>query len=81
MTDWATIHAVRGDDGVRRCGWSASAPEYIVYHDNEWGRPVTDDVRIYEKLCLEGFQSGLSPPPARLSQPIFISPWHRCVLA
>ena len=37
-----------------------SAPEYIEYHDGEWGRPVTDDVRIYEKLCLEGFQSGLS---------------------
>jgi DNA-3-methyladenine glycosylase I len=37
-----------------------SAPEYIAYHDVEWGRPVTDDVRLYEKLCLEGFQSGLS---------------------
>jgi DNA-3-methyladenine glycosylase I len=37
-----------------------SAPEYIGYHDDEWGRPVTDDARIYEKLCLEGFQSGLS---------------------
>ena len=37
-----------------------SAPEYIAYHDDEWGRPVTDEVRIYEKLCLEGFQSGLS---------------------
>jgi len=60
MTDWATIHAVRGDDGVRRCGWSMSAPDYIAYHDNEWGRPVVDEVRIYEKLCLEGFQSGLS---------------------
>ena len=42
MTDWATIHAVRGDDGVRRCGWSMSAPEYIAYHDNEWGRPVVE---------------------------------------
>src|SRR5437867_13102429 len=51
---------VRGDDGRRRCGWSTSAPEYLAYHDDEWGRPVTDDVRIYEKLCLEGFQSGLS---------------------
>jgi DNA-3-methyladenine glycosylase I len=50
----------RGDDGVRRCAWGASAPEYIAYHDNEWGRPVVDDVRLYEKLCLEGFQSGLS---------------------
>src|SRR2546430_16511639 len=51
---------VRGDDGRRRCGWSTSAPEYLAYHDDEWGRPVTDDVRIYEKVCLEGFQSGLS---------------------
>ena len=51
---------VRGADGVRRCTWGASAPEYASYHDNEWGRPVTDDASLYEKLCLEGFQSGLS---------------------
>jgi DNA-3-methyladenine glycosylase I len=51
---------VRGADGVRRCGWGASAPEYLEYHDHEWGRPVVDDTRLYEKLCLEGFQSGLS---------------------
>jgi DNA-3-methyladenine glycosylase I len=51
---------VKGEDGVRRCGWGTSAPEYLAYHDDEWGRPVTDDVRMYEKLCLEGFQSGLS---------------------
>jgi DNA-3-methyladenine glycosylase I len=46
--------------GTRRCGWCAAAPEYVAYHDDEWGRPVVDDVRLYEKLCLEGFQSGLS---------------------
>jgi DNA-3-methyladenine glycosylase I len=51
---------VRGDDGVVRCAWGDSAPEYRAYHDTEWGRPVTDDVRLFEKLCLEGFQSGLS---------------------
>jgi DNA-3-methyladenine glycosylase I len=51
---------VRGDDGHRRCAWSTSAPDYVAYHDDEWGRPVTDDVRLYEKICLEGFQSGLS---------------------
>jgi DNA-3-methyladenine glycosylase I len=51
---------VRGDDGVKRCRWGASTPEYFAYHDLEWGRPVTDDSRLYEKLCLEGFQSGLS---------------------
>jgi DNA-3-methyladenine glycosylase I len=51
---------VRGDDGVVRCFWGASAPEYIAYHDSEWGFPVADDHRLFEKLCLEGFQSGLS---------------------
>ncbi|MEY2566094.1 MAG: DNA-3-methyladenine glycosylase [Actinomycetota bacterium] len=60
MTDWAAVGVVRGDDGRQRCGWGTSAPDYIAYHDDEWGRPVTDDVRIFEKLCLEGFQSGLS---------------------
>jgi DNA-3-methyladenine glycosylase I len=51
---------VRGDDGKRRCAWGASTPDYIAYHDAEWGRPVVDDTKLYEKLCLEGFQSGLS---------------------
>src|ERR687895_2212763 len=51
---------VRGDDGVVRCFWGASAAEYIAYHDTEWGFPVDDDRRLFEKLCLEGFQSGLS---------------------
>src|SRR5437870_2319967 len=60
MTDWAQIGVVRGEDGHKRCGWSTSAPDYVAYHDDEWGRPVVDDVRLYEKICLEGFQSGLS---------------------
>jgi DNA-3-methyladenine glycosylase I len=60
VSDWSESTAVRGADGVKRCPWGLSAPEYVAYHDDEWGRPVTDDVRIYEKLCLEGFQSGLS---------------------
>jgi len=51
---------IRGADGVKRCAWGASSPDYEAYHDTEWGRPVLDDVRLYEKLCLEGFQSGLS---------------------
>ena len=50
----------RGADGVVRCGWGASTPDYAAYHDHEWGRPVVDDDRLFEKLCLEGFQSGLS---------------------
>ena len=51
---------VRGDDGVVRCFWGASPDEYRSYHDREWGFPVGDDRRLFEKLCLEGFQSGLS---------------------
>lgn len=51
---------VRGDDGRKRCAWGISTPDYVAYHDDEWGRPVVDDVRLYEKICLEGFQSGLS---------------------
>ena len=49
-----------GPDGKLRCAWCLSDPEYVRYHDQEWGFPVADDVRLYEKLCLEGFQSGLS---------------------
>lgn len=49
-----------GPDGRQRCGWCAATPEYMAYHDHEWGFPVTDDVRLFEKLCLESFQSGLS---------------------
>jgi len=51
---------VRGADGVRRCFWGASTPDYAAYHDDEWGRPVVDDIRLFEKISLEGFQSGLS---------------------
>ena len=51
---------VTGDDGVVRCGWAGTASDYNEYHDQEWGRPVVDDVRLFEKLCLEGFQSGLA---------------------
>ena len=51
---------VHGEDGVARCWWGAADPLYRSYHDLEWGRPVSDDRRLFEKLCLEGFQSGLS---------------------
>lgn len=47
-------------DGKSRCRWCGQAPEFLAYHDKEWGFPVADDVRLFEKLCLEGFQSGLS---------------------
>ncbi len=49
-----------GPDGKLRCAWGVSAPDYVDYHDREWGFPVTDDRRLFEKLCLEGFQAGLS---------------------
>lgn len=51
---------IPGPDGRPRCGWCAASPDYFAYHDTEWGFPVTDDRRLFEKLCLEGFQSGLS---------------------
>lgn len=50
----------RGEDGLLRCFWGGSTDEYRAYHDDEWGRPIRDDVRLFEKICLEGFQSGLS---------------------
>ena len=49
-----------GPDGKSRCRWCGAAPEFLGYHDTEWGFPVSDDHRLFEKLCLEGFQSGLS---------------------
>ncbi|MFZ9402466.1 MAG: DNA-3-methyladenine glycosylase I [Ilumatobacteraceae bacterium] len=47
-------------DGLLRCWWCGDDPLYVEYHDREWGRPVHDDTRLFEKICLEGFQSGLS---------------------
>lgn len=51
---------IPGPDGKPRCRWCAATPEYLAYHDDEWGQPVADDRRLFEKICLEGFQSGLS---------------------
>lgn len=48
------------EDGLARCQWCAASPAYRRYHDSEWGFPVTDDRRLFEKICLEGFQAGLS---------------------
>ncbi len=48
------------DDGRLRCAWCQATPAYLRYHDEEWGFPVTDERRLFEKLCLEGFQAGLS---------------------
>lgn len=52
--------AIPGPDGLLRCPWGLSAEDYVAYHDTEWGRPVHGDDALYERLCLEAFQSGLS---------------------
>jgi DNA-3-methyladenine glycosylase I len=49
-----------GEDGRLRCAWATSAPDYVAYHDEEWGRPVHGDAALYERVCLEAFQSGLA---------------------
>ena len=54
------LEVVVGDDGRPRCGWGSSYDDYAWYHDAEWGFPQGDDRRLFEKVCLEGFQSGLS---------------------
>ncbi|MET9317662.1 DNA-3-methyladenine glycosylase I [Kribbella sp. NPDC003505] len=51
---------VLGPDGLARCGWATSAPEYVEYHDTEWGKEIRDDIGLFERMTLEGFQSGLS---------------------
>ena len=58
MTDKPGL--LTGADGLCRCKWHQGLPDYQAYHDDEWGRPVDDDRRLFEKLCLEGFQAGLS---------------------
>jgi DNA-3-methyladenine glycosylase I len=54
------VTLVTGADGLARCWWCVDDPGYVDYHDREWGRPVRDELRLFEKLCLEGFQAGLS---------------------
>jgi len=56
----AATHLAKGPDGQRRCAWAEPHADYRAYHDAEWGHPVVDDSRLFEKICLEGFQSGLS---------------------
>ncbi len=59
MTD-DTSGVAHGPDGIARCWWQDGQEDYAAYHDEEWGRPVDDDRRLFEKVCLEGFQAGLS---------------------
>ena len=63
--------AVPGPDGLFRCPWAISAPEFPAYHDTEWGFPVVDDRRLFEKVSLEGFQSGLSWRTILVKRPAF----------
>ncbi len=58
--DSETTGLIKGDDGKLRCFWHGGMDDYLAYHDNEWGRPVDKDIRLFEKICLEGFQAGLS---------------------
>lgn len=60
LTDETRSGLTELPDGLPRCRWHGGAPDYVAYHDDEWGRPVSSDDRLYEKLCLEGFQAGLS---------------------
>jgi len=53
-------HVLTDESGIHRCWWGNEPLDYRTYHDEEWGRPVDDDIRLFEKICLEGFQSGLS---------------------
>jgi DNA-3-methyladenine glycosylase I len=67
---------VTGDDGIVRCAWSAADPEYRRYHDEEWGRPLHGDRPLFEKLCLEGFQAGLSWITILRKRPRFRDVFH-----
>lgn len=67
---------IAGPDGKPRCRWCAAAPEFLEYHDTEWGFPVRDDRRLFEKLCLEGFQSGLSWRTILVKREAFRAAFH-----
>ena len=67
---------VVGDDGVARCGWATGSSYYQAYHDHEWGRAVHDDRRLFEKLSLEAFQSGLSWLTILRKRPAFREVFH-----
>jgi DNA-3-methyladenine glycosylase I len=70
------MEAARGPDGQLRCPWGLTTAEYLAYHDHEWGRPVKDDRQLFEKLCLESFQSGLSWLTILRKRPAFRAAFH-----
>jgi DNA-3-methyladenine glycosylase I len=67
---------VVGEDGRGRCRWAASDPEYLRYHDEEWGTPLHGDKPLFEKMCLEGFQAGLSWITILRKRPMFREVFH-----
>ncbi len=71
------MQVTTGADGLARCSWAGSAPEYLAYHDEEWGRPVADDQKLFEKLCLESFQSGLAWITVLRKRPAFRAAFHQ----
>jgi DNA-3-methyladenine glycosylase I len=76
VTDTPADGLVAGADGRHRCWWAGTDPLYLDYHDSEWGRPVHDDVRLFEKLCLEGFQAGLAWITVLRKRPAFREVFH-----
>jgi DNA-3-methyladenine glycosylase I len=70
------MEVVISEDGRPRCWWGVSTDDYVDYHDTEWGFPVDDDHRLFEKLCLEGFQSGLSWLTILRKRPRFREVFH-----
>lgn len=70
-------NTIIGSDGKQRCRWCNAAPEFLDYHDREWGYPVGDDHRLFEKLCLEGFQAGLSWRTILAKRENFRAAFHR----
>lgn len=71
-----TVGLIRGDDGLARCSWGSSDPEYRRYHDEEWGTPLHGDRELFEKLSLEGFQAGLSWITILRRRPAFREAFH-----
>ncbi|KFF60897.1 hypothetical protein JF66_01205 [Cryobacterium sp. MLB-32] len=67
---------VLDNDGVARCAWVGTDPDYVRYHDEEWGRPLRDEERLFEKVCLEGFQAGLSWITILRRRPVFREVFH-----
>lgn len=75
------MELVTAEDGLARCWWGVSPPDYREYHDEEWGRPVSDDTKLFEKLSLEAFQSGLSWLTVLRKRDAFRAAFHEFELA